>query len=200
MSGVRVPPGWPLCRPVRSRFVSQRPILIGKSGDRRLKRSEEIPDDRRGTRGTKRGTSAKFGISTEVCSPMSLTDTACRSALCPVDKARVRLTDSGGLYLEVTPNRSKRWIWKYYFDGKEKRMSLGRRPCRPDSGRSYTSTSSGSSARPMAARRLVSRSVPTECALPTTVTNAVRGCRPPASVVSRISCSRKPAAATTVGA
>ena len=47
---------------------------------------------------------------------MSLTDTACRSASCPVDKARVRLTDSGGLYLEVTPNRSKRWFWKYYFD------------------------------------------------------------------------------------
>ena len=56
---------------------------------------------------------------------MSLTDAACRNASCPVDKVRVRLTDSGGLYLEVTPNRSKRWFWKYYFDGKEKRMALG---------------------------------------------------------------------------
>ena len=56
---------------------------------------------------------------------MSLTDAACRNALCPADKARVRLTDSGGLYLEVTPNRSKRWFWKYLFDGKEKRIALG---------------------------------------------------------------------------
>ncbi len=56
---------------------------------------------------------------------MSLTDAACRNAVCPPDKARVRLTDSGGLYLEVTPNRSKRWFWKYLFDGKEKRISLG---------------------------------------------------------------------------
>ena len=56
---------------------------------------------------------------------MSLTDAACRNALCPADKARVRLTDSGGLYLEVTPNKSKRWFWKYLFDGKEKRIALG---------------------------------------------------------------------------
>jgi Arm DNA-binding domain len=37
----------------------------------------------------------------------------------------VRLADSGDLYLEVAPNRSKRWFWKYYFDGKEKRIALG---------------------------------------------------------------------------
>lgn len=35
------------------------------------------------------------------------------------------MTDSGGLYLEVAGAGSKRWFWKYYFDGKEKRLSLG---------------------------------------------------------------------------
>lgn len=50
---------------------------------------------------------------------------ACRNASCPADKARVRLTDSGGLYLEVAPNHSKRWFWKYLFGGKEKRLALG---------------------------------------------------------------------------
>jgi hypothetical protein len=39
--------------------------------------------------------------------------------------ARVRLTDSAGLYLEVTPYGSRRWFWKYRFSGKEKRLALG---------------------------------------------------------------------------
>jgi hypothetical protein len=56
---------------------------------------------------------------------MSLTDITCRNAVCPADKARLRLADSGGLYLEVAPNKSKRWFWKYLFDGKEKRIALG---------------------------------------------------------------------------
>ena len=56
---------------------------------------------------------------------MALTDITCRNATCPADKPRVRLADGGGLYLEVSPNRSKRWFWKYYFDGKEKRIALG---------------------------------------------------------------------------
>jgi Arm DNA-binding domain len=50
---------------------------------------------------------------------MSLTDTACKNATCPPEKARARFSDSGGLYLEVAPNGSKRWFWKYLFDGKE---------------------------------------------------------------------------------
>ena len=54
-----------------------------------------------------------------------LTDTECRNALCPEGKNRVRLTDGGGLYLEVSPNGSKRWFWKYLFQGKEKRLALG---------------------------------------------------------------------------
>ena len=56
---------------------------------------------------------------------MSLTDVVCRNSACPADKARVRLADSGGLYLEVTPNGSRRWFWKYRFSGKEKRLALG---------------------------------------------------------------------------
>ena len=30
-----------------------------------------------------------------------LTDKACKSANCPIDKARARFSDAGGLYLEV---------------------------------------------------------------------------------------------------
>jgi integrase len=56
---------------------------------------------------------------------MPLTDPACRNAACPDGKARVRLTDGAGLYLEVAPNGSKRWFWKYLFGGKEKRLALG---------------------------------------------------------------------------
>jgi len=56
---------------------------------------------------------------------VSLTDPACRDSTCPADKARVRLTHAAGLYLEVTPNLSRRWFWKYYFGGKEKRLALG---------------------------------------------------------------------------
>lgn len=37
-----------------------------------------------------------------------LTDAACKNATCPVGKTRLRLTDSGGLYLEVAPNSSER--------------------------------------------------------------------------------------------
>lgn len=56
---------------------------------------------------------------------MSLTDPACRNAVGPADKSRIRLADSGGLYLEVAPSQSKRWFWKYRFAGKEKRLALG---------------------------------------------------------------------------
>ena len=58
-----------------------------------------------------------------------LTDKQCKNAFCPEGKARARATDSGGLYLEVAGVGSKRWFWKYYFDGKEKRLSLG---CYPE--------------------------------------------------------------------
>ena len=57
-----------------------------------------------------------------------LTDAHCRNATCPPEKKRERLSDSGGLYLEVSPNGSKRWFWKYRLDGLEKRLALGSYP------------------------------------------------------------------------
>lgn len=57
-----------------------------------------------------------------------LTDAQCRNAVCPPDKKRARLTDAGGLYLEVSPAGSKRWFWKTYFEGKEGRMAFGSYP------------------------------------------------------------------------
>ncbi|RVT48379.1 tyrosine-type recombinase/integrase [Rubrivivax albus] len=59
---------------------------------------------------------------------MPLTDPACKNATCPPDKARVRLTDAGGLYLEVTPAGAKLWRWKYRLGPKEKRLALGSYP------------------------------------------------------------------------
>jgi len=38
---------------------------------------------------------------------MALTDTQCKTALCPPERARARYADSGGLYLEVMANGSK---------------------------------------------------------------------------------------------
>lgn len=57
-----------------------------------------------------------------------LTDAQCRNAICPPDKKRARLTDAGGLYLEISPAGSKRWFWKTYTDGKEGRLALGSYP------------------------------------------------------------------------
>ncbi len=57
-----------------------------------------------------------------------LTDAQCRNATCPPEKARARLTDAGGLYLEVSPAGSRRWFWKTYADGKEGRLALGSYP------------------------------------------------------------------------
>lgn len=57
-----------------------------------------------------------------------LTDAECKNATCPPDKARARLACSGGLCLEVSPNGSKRWFWKYCKDGKEFRLALGSYP------------------------------------------------------------------------
>ena len=57
-----------------------------------------------------------------------LTDADCRNATCPPEKKRQRLTDTAGLYLEVAPNGSKRWFWKFYPKGKESRLALGAYP------------------------------------------------------------------------
>ena len=57
---------------------------------------------------------------------MPLSATAVQSA-----KAKAKsykLSDSGGLYLEISPKGGKWWRYKYRFDGKEKRISLGTYP------------------------------------------------------------------------
>jgi len=57
-----------------------------------------------------------------------ITDAECKNATCPPGKARARLACSGGLYLEIGTNGSKRWFWKYRKDRKEGRMALGSYP------------------------------------------------------------------------
>lgn len=57
---------------------------------------------------------------------MALTDTAIRKAK-PLEKTQ-RLTDGGGMYLEIAPSGGKWWRLKYRFGGKEKRLSLGTYP------------------------------------------------------------------------
>jgi hypothetical protein len=54
---------------------------------------------------------------------MPLNDLAIRAAK-PADK-NYRLSDSPGLYLEVAVSGGKWWRFRYHFDGKEKRLSLG---------------------------------------------------------------------------
>jgi integrase len=54
---------------------------------------------------------------------MPLTDRAVKNAK-PGDKA-IRLYDERGLYLEISPAGGKWWRFKYRFDDKEKRLSLG---------------------------------------------------------------------------
>ena len=54
---------------------------------------------------------------------MPLNDTQCRNAK-PQEKAK-KLSDSGGLYLEVMPTGSKYWRFKYRWHGKEKRLAFG---------------------------------------------------------------------------
>lgn len=54
---------------------------------------------------------------------MKLTDTQIRKSK-PQSKA-YKLSDGGGMYLEVMPTGSKYWRLKYRFNGKEKRLALG---------------------------------------------------------------------------
>ena len=57
---------------------------------------------------------------------MALTDTVIRKATAKLTV--YRLTDGGGLYLQVTPAGGRLWRWKYRFDGREKLMSFGSYP------------------------------------------------------------------------
>ena len=53
-----------------------------------------------------------------------LTDAKCKNATCTPDRRQARFTDSGGMYLQVSPNGSKRWFLKYRVAGKEKQLAL----------------------------------------------------------------------------
>ena len=57
---------------------------------------------------------------------MALTELQIRK-VCPTDKV-TQHTDERGLYLEVHPNGSKLWRYKYRYIGKQKRLALGRYP------------------------------------------------------------------------
>ena len=57
-----------------------------------------------------------------------LTDAQCRNAVCPSDKKQARFSDSGGMYLQVSPAGSKRWFLKYRIAGAEKQLALGSYP------------------------------------------------------------------------
>lgn len=57
---------------------------------------------------------------------MPLTDAQVRN-LTPRDRS-FRRSDDGGLYVEVSPTGSKLWRYKYRYQGKEKRLALGKYP------------------------------------------------------------------------
>lgn len=57
---------------------------------------------------------------------MALTDTVIRRA--KRKEKPYRLSDSGGMYLWLTPAGGKLWRWAYVFEGKEKLMALGKYP------------------------------------------------------------------------
>jgi hypothetical protein len=55
-----------------------------------------------------------------------LTDSACKKAT--AKEKPYKLSDFGGLYLEVMPSGSKYWRYKYRYNTKEKRLALGTYP------------------------------------------------------------------------
>ena len=57
---------------------------------------------------------------------MPLTDTQVRNVK-PSDKA-IQLVDGFGLYLEIRPTGAKFWRMRFWLDGKDSRMTLGRYP------------------------------------------------------------------------
>jgi len=54
---------------------------------------------------------------------MKLSDPAVRKGKAEIKS--YKMSDGGGMYLEVMPNDSKYWRFKYRFMGKEKRLALG---------------------------------------------------------------------------
>ena len=57
---------------------------------------------------------------------MALTELAIKS-LKPREKT-YRVGDAGGLCLEVSPAGGKLWRWRYYYQGKEQMLALGKYP------------------------------------------------------------------------
>lgn len=96
---------------------------------------------------------------------MPLTDPKCRSTPAPTDKARIRLTDAGGLYLEITKAGGRYWYWKYRFANKEKRLSLGTYPSvslkEARIGRDEAKRQLGNGVDPVTARKLAKLAVHT---------------------------------------
>ena len=60
------------------------------------------------------------------------TDLEFKNFTCPADKKKVKLADgdTGGLFMEATPNGAKRWFWRYAVAGKVRVIALGSY-CRP---------------------------------------------------------------------
>lgn len=56
---------------------------------------------------------------------MPLTELQCKNAKCPEGKARIKLSDEKGMYLEVKAGGGKYWRLKYRLDGREKVEALG---------------------------------------------------------------------------
>ncbi len=54
---------------------------------------------------------------------LSLTETAIRTAK-PADKPR-KISDGGGLYIQINPNGARYWRYKYRFRDKQKTLALG---------------------------------------------------------------------------
>jgi hypothetical protein len=62
-----------------------------------------------------------------------LTDTAIRNAK-PTGKP-LKIPDSGGLYLLITPGGKKLWRFRYRFEGKDTTLALGSYPEVPLAGK-----------------------------------------------------------------
>lgn len=57
---------------------------------------------------------------------MALTDISIRNA--KLAAKDYKIADSGGLYLQVTPAGGRLWRFKFRFDGKERKLAIGRYP------------------------------------------------------------------------
>jgi hypothetical protein len=91
---------------------------------------------------------------------MPLSDTAIRNAkpgVNPKGNATTKpykMPDAGGLYIEVAPSGGKWWRFKYRFEGKEKRISLGVYPAVPLASRTEKDKGTGKARKIKGAREL----------------------------------------------